>query len=84
MSLTQTAECVGKAARGTFDFLKSKTLKRLLTEAGSPFDFLAEDTVSAISTDTYNVEQFLVDIGQECRQLSAKTRDRGGDDTDTI
>ncbi len=65
MSLTQTADCVGKPARGTFDFLKSKTLKRLLAEAGGTFDFLAEDTVSAISTDTYSVEQFLVDIGDE-------------------
>ncbi len=65
MSLTQTAESVGKPARSTFDFLRSKALKRLLSEAGGTFDFLPFDTVSAISSDTYTVDQFLVDIGGE-------------------
>ena len=32
MSQTQAAECVGKPARSTFDFLQSKALKRLLSE----------------------------------------------------
>ena len=65
MSLTQTAESVGKPARSTFDFLRSKALKRLLGEAEGTFDFLPFDTVSAISSDTYTVDQFLVDIGGE-------------------
>ena len=30
MSLTQAAECIGKPARSTFDFLQSKALNRLL------------------------------------------------------
>ncbi len=75
MSLTQTAESVGKPARSTFDFLRSKALKRLLGEAGGTFDFLPFDTVSAISSDTYTVEQFLVDIGGEGSQ--GQTRIRG-------
>ncbi|MDF0553121.1 hypothetical protein [Kamptonema sp. UHCC 0994] len=65
MSLTQAAECVGKPARSTFDFLRSKALKGLLIEAGSTFDFLPEDTVAALATNTYTVEKFLVDIGEE-------------------
>ena len=68
MSLTQAAECVGKPARSTFDFLRSKALKGLLSEAGSTFDFLPEDTVAALATDTYTVEKFLVDIGEEGSQ----------------
>ena len=40
MSQTQAAECVGKPARSTFDFLRSKALKRLLSGAESTFDFL--------------------------------------------
>lgn len=75
MSLTQTAESVGKQARSTFDFLRSKALKRLLGEAGGTFDFLSEDTVTALSADTYTVEQFLVDIGDEGSQ--GQTRIRG-------
>ncbi|NEP56832.1 MAG: hypothetical protein F6K31_07370 [Symploca sp. SIO2G7] len=75
MSLTQTAESVGKPARSTFDFLRSKALKRLLGEPGGTFDFLPEDTVSAISSDTYTVEQFLVDIGAKGSQ--GQTRIRG-------
>lgn len=68
MSLTQAAECVGKPARSTFDFLRSKALKGLLSEAGGTFDFLPEDTVAALATDTYTVEKFLVDIGEEGSQ----------------
>jgi hypothetical protein len=75
MSLTQTAECVGKPARSTFDFLRSKALKRLLSEAGCTFDFLPEDTVTALSADAYTVDQFLVDIGDEGSQ--GQTRIRG-------
>ena len=75
MSLTQTAECVGKPARSTFDFLRSKAIKRLLSQAGGSFDFLPSDTVSAISSDTYTVEQFLVDIGAQGSQ--GQTRIRG-------
>lgn len=75
MSLTQTAECVGKPARSTFDFLRSKALKRLLQEAGSTFYFFPEDTVTALSADAYNVDQFLVDIGDEGSQ--GQTRIRG-------
>jgi hypothetical protein len=75
MSLTQTAESVGKPARSTFDFLRSKALKRLLGEAEGTFDFLPFDTVSAISSDTYTVDQFLVDIGGEGSQ--GQTRIRG-------
>lgn len=75
MSLTQTAECVGKPARSTFDFLRSKALKRLLQEAESTFDFLPEDTVTALSADAYTVDQFLVDIGDEGSQ--GQTRIRG-------
>ncbi|MGB3265703.1 MAG: hypothetical protein WBA89_17300 [Microcoleus sp.] len=76
MSLTQTAGSVGKPARSTFDFLRSKVLKRLLSEAGGTFDFLAEDTVAAISTDAYAVEQFSVDLGG---QLPSIKRDTAGD-----
>lgn len=75
MSLTQTAGSVGKPARSTFDFLKSKALKRLLSEAKGTFDFLPEDAITAISSDTYTVDQFLVDIGGEENQ--GETRIRG-------
>jgi hypothetical protein len=61
----QAAECVGKPARSTFDFLRSKALKRLLSETGGTFDFLNEDTVTAISTDAHTVEQFFVDLEVE-------------------
>lgn len=54
MPLTQTEESVGKPARNTFDFLRSKALKRLLSEAEGTFTFLPFDTVLAISLDTYN------------------------------
>lgn len=74
MSLTQAAELVGKPARSTFDFLRSKALKRLLTETRSTF-VLSDDFITALSTDTYTVEQFLVDIGDEGRQ--GQTRIRG-------
>jgi hypothetical protein len=40
MSLSQAAECIGKPARGTFDFLQSKTFKRLLGEVQGTFDLL--------------------------------------------
>jgi hypothetical protein len=40
MSLSQAAECIGKPARGTFDFLQSKAFKRLLGEVQGTFDFL--------------------------------------------
>lgn len=75
MSQTQAAECVGKPARSTFDFLRSKALKRLLSEAGGTFDFLREDTARAISTDAYAVEQFSVDLGVEGNQ--GQTRIKG-------
>jgi hypothetical protein len=75
MSQTQAAECVGKPARSTFDFLKSKALKRLLSEAGSAFDFLSDSTVTAISADAYPLEQFSVDIGIEGYQ--GQTRIKG-------
>ena len=75
MSLTQAAESVSKPARSTFDFLRSKAFKRLLSEAGSTFDFLPEDTAAAIATDTYTAEQFLVDLGIEGNQ--GQTRIRG-------
>ena len=52
MSLTQTAECVEKPARSTFDFLRSKALRRLLSEAEGTFDFLPEDAVTALSAST--------------------------------
>lgn len=75
MSQTQAALCVGKPARSTFDFLRSKALKRLLGEAGGTFDFLPEDTVAALKSSTYTVDQFLVDIGDEGSQ--GQTRIRG-------
>jgi len=59
MSLSQAAECVGKPARGTFDFLQSKALKRLLGEVQGTFDFLPD-----ASTDNYQPENLTVDIGE--------------------
>ena len=59
MSLSQAAECVGKPARGTFDFLQSKALKRLLGEVQGTFDFLPDE-----STDNYQPENLTVDIGE--------------------
>ena len=75
MSLTQAAECVEKPAQGISNFLKSKTLKRLLGEAGGISNFLQSMAVDALSEDTYNPEQFLVDIGDEGSQ--GQTRIRG-------
>jgi hypothetical protein len=70
MSLSQAAECIGKPARGTFDFLQSKALKRLLGEVQGTFDFLPDE-----STDTYNPENLTVDIGEGVSQ--GQTRVRG-------
>ena len=70
MSLSQAAECIGKPARGTFDFLQSKALKRLLGEVQGTFDFLPDE-----STDTYNPENLTVDIGKGGSQ--GQTRVRG-------
>ena len=75
MSLSQAAECIGKPARGTFDFLKSKTLKRLLAEGGGTFDFLDNEAIAALSSDSYTADQFLVDIGADREQ--GLTRIRG-------
>ena len=75
MSLSQAAECIGKPARGTFDFLKSKTLKRLLAEGGGTFDFLDNEAIAAVSSDNYTADQFLVDFGNEGTQ--GQTRIRG-------
>jgi hypothetical protein len=70
MSLSQAAECIGKPARGTFDFLQSKALKRLLGEVQGTFDFLPDE-----STDTYKPENLTVDIGEGVSQ--GQTRVRG-------
>jgi len=70
MSLSQAAECVGKPARGTFDFLQSKALKRLLGEVQGTFDFLPDE-----STDNYQPENLTVDIGEGGSQ--GQTRIRG-------
>ena len=70
MSLSQAAECVGKPARGTFDFLQSKALKRLLGEVQGTFDFLPD-----ASTDNYQPENLTVDIGEGGSQ--GQTRIRG-------
>jgi hypothetical protein len=70
MSLSQAAECIGKPARGTFDFLQSKALKRLLGEVQGTFDFLPDE-----STDTYKPENLTVDIGEGGSQ--GQTRVRG-------
>jgi hypothetical protein len=75
MSLTQAADLVGKPARSTFDFLKSKALKRLLEEARGTFDFLPDEIIAALSTDTYTADQFSVDIGDQGSQ--GQTRIRG-------
>lgn len=75
MSLSQAAECIGKPARGTFDFLKSKTLKRLLAEGGGTFEFLDNEAIAALSSDSYTADQFLVDIGSDREQ--GMTRIRG-------
>ncbi len=75
MSLSQAAECVGKPARGTFDFLKSKTLKRLLAEGGGTFDFLDNEAIAAVSSDEYTADQFLVDF--ETGSAQGQTRIRG-------
>ena len=70
MSLSQAAECVGKPARGTFDFLESKALKRLLGEVQGTFDFLPDE-----STNNYKPENLTVDIGEGGSQ--GQTRIRG-------
>lgn len=75
MSLSQAAECVEKTAQGISNFLKSKTLKRLLAEAGGISNFLQSATVEALVIDTYTPDQFLVDIGDEGSQ--GQTRIRG-------
>jgi len=74
MSLSQAAECIGKPARGTFDFLKSKTLKRLLAEGGGTFDFLDNEAIAALSSDSYTADQFLVDVGAEREQGITRIR----------
>ncbi len=70
MSLSQAAECIGKPARGTFDFLQSKAFKRLLGEVQGTFDSLPDE-----STDTYKPENLTVDIGESGSQ--GQTRVRG-------
>ena len=75
MSLTQAALSVEKTAQGISNFLKSKTLKRLLAEAGGISNFLKSKTVEALVIDTYTPDQFLVDIGDEGSQ--GQTRIRG-------
>lgn len=75
MSLTQAAECVEKTAQGISNFLKSKTLKRLLGEAEGISNFWQSTAVDALSGDTYNPELFLVDIGDTGSQ--GQTRIRG-------
>ena len=75
MSLTQAALSVEKTAQGISNFLKSKTLKRLLAEAGGISNFLKSKTVEALVIDTYTPDQFFVDIGDEGSQ--GQTRIRG-------
>lgn len=75
MSLTQAALSVEKTAQGISNFLKSKTLKRLLAEAGGISNFLKSTTVEALVIDTYTPDQFFVDIGDEGSQ--GQTRIRG-------
>ncbi|MDF0556576.1 hypothetical protein [Kamptonema sp. UHCC 0994] len=75
MSLTQAGECVGKTAQGVSNFLSSKTLKRLLGEAGGVSNFLPEGAVEALSDDGYTADIFLVDIGESGGQ--GQTRIRG-------
>ena len=70
MSLSQAAECIGKPARSTFDFLQSKTFKRLLGEVQGTFDFLPNDF-----PDDYKPENFTVEIGEAISQ--GQTRIRG-------
>lgn len=75
MSLTQAGECVGKPAQGVSNFLSSKTLKRLLGEAGGISNFLPEGAVEALSDDAYIPDFFVVDIGHGGGQ--GQTRIRG-------
>ena len=75
MSLSQAAECVEKPAQGISNFLKSKTLKRLLGEAGGISNFLQSTAVNTLSDDTYQPETFVVDIGDAGSQ--GQTRIRG-------
>jgi hypothetical protein len=70
MSLSQAAECIGKPARGTFDFLQSKAFKRLLGEVQGTFDFLPSNF-----PDDYKPENFTVEIGDGSSQ--GQTRIRG-------
>ncbi|GBO53074.1 hypothetical protein APA_982 [Pseudanabaena sp. lw0831] len=70
MSLSQAAECIGKPARGTFDFLQSKAFKRLLGEVQGTFGFLPSDF-----PDDYKSENFTVEIGDGSSQ--GQTRIRG-------
>jgi hypothetical protein len=65
MSLTQAGECVGKTAQGVSNFLSSKTLKRLLGEAGGISNFLPEQALEVVSNDAYTPETFAVDVGDD-------------------
>lgn len=71
MSQSQAAQLVGKQARGIFDFLKSKTFKRLQGEALGGFDFLPQAEAEAV----YRPDEFVVEIGPEGSQ--GQTRIRG-------
>ncbi|WP_219817716.1 hypothetical protein [Pseudanabaena sp. BC1403] len=70
LSVKLLNECIGKPARGTFDFLQSKVFKRLLGEVQGTFDFLPSDF-----PDDYKPENFIVEIGDGSSQ--GQTRIRG-------
>ncbi|MEO1399649.1 MAG: hypothetical protein AAFV72_00155 [Cyanobacteria bacterium J06635_1] len=75
INLSQTGEMVGKTAQGVSNFLKSKTLKRLLGEDGGISNFLDDQAVNALASEGYTPDIFTVDIGPGGTQ--GQTRIRG-------
>jgi hypothetical protein len=65
MSLSQSANCVGKEAQGISNFLKSKALQRLLGEAQGVSNFLPDSITSHMSDATYTPDIFIVEIKNE-------------------
>ena len=75
MSLSQAANCIGKEAQGISNFLKSKTLKRLLDKAQGISNFLPESLTLPIVEDVYNPDLFVVEISDDANK--GQTRIRG-------
>ena len=75
MSLSQAANCIGKEAQGISNFLRSKTIKRLLERVGGISNFLPESLTSPILDEAYSPDSFVVELSDDGKK--GQTRIRG-------